>query len=223
MAKAIQVLKRERVLRRSFAYVIGLFFGAFGVALAVNSELGVSPVNSYAFFLSRLFDLYMGVCIAIILSFFVLTQILLLRREFQWFNLLQIPTAFLLGYFVDLANFLLGDFRLPTYFGQLAMTGISIVLIATGILLYTGVRFFPIPPAEALVVALAYKFDMPFHKVKVLLDSTFVGAGIVLSLIFLGGLYGVREGTILSAVFIGRLMPYIERWLGPLLVRLGVR
>jgi len=221
LAKLLQTIKEECLFQRLAVYVLGLFIAAFGVAFAINSELGISPINSFPFVLSQMFGLYMGTCVTILLCFFVLLQIILLRREFKPVNLIQLFFAFLFGYFVDFTRFLLGDFHIPTYFGQMAMMGIAMVLVATGITLFVSSRLAPLP-AESLVAAMAYQLDMPFHKVKIVMDTTVVTSGIVLSLMFLGGLYGVREGTVVSAVLIGKMIPQIRKTVAPTLLKLGV-
>ena len=48
----------ERILhadgKKALIYVTGLLFMAFGVAFSVNSSLGVSPVNSLPYAISRI-------------------------------------------------------------------------------------------------------------------------------------------------------------------------
>jgi len=142
---------------------------------------------------------------------FVVLQILLLRKDFKWINLTQIIFSFIFGYFVDFAAWVMNDFTLPTYFGQLAMKLIGIILISLGIVLYMKARLVSLPP-EAFAEAIAAKIPRcQFYQAKIAKDSTLVIIAIVLSLVFLGGVFGIREGTVLAAVLIGRLIPIIEK------------
>ena len=211
-----------RLGRRMLLYSLGLFFISLAVAISVNSAIGVAPISALRYVLSRVLGPSMGFFTATLLSFFLLLQILILRRDFKWVNLAQLPAAFLYGYFVDLARFLLGDFQLPTYLGRLAMQGISFVFLAIGIILITELRLVPLP-AEGLVAAITQKIpNGTFHRTKIALDCTMVSITIAVSLLFLGGFYGAREGTVLSAIFVGRMMPYIQRVLIPLLNKSGI-
>lgn len=48
---------------RIILYIIGLFFMAMGVAFAVNSNLGVSPVTSLPYVISLIVNMELGTCV----------------------------------------------------------------------------------------------------------------------------------------------------------------
>ena len=50
------------MVKKALIYVTGLLFMAFGVAFSVNSSLGVSPVNSLPYVISRITGLDLGNC-----------------------------------------------------------------------------------------------------------------------------------------------------------------
>ena len=59
-----------KMLMRILLYCVGLLFMAFGVAFSVNSNLGVSPVNSLPYVISLILKVDLGRCIiGVILSF----------------------------------------------------------------------------------------------------------------------------------------------------------
>lgn len=204
-------MKQSKWIARVITYAIGLLILAFGVAFSVNSNLGVSPVNSLPYVISLIVEKKLGTCVTVVFISYILLQILILRKEFQWFNLAQILCSTLFGKFVDFAKMVVGDFAIPTYAGQLTMLAISIVLIAIGISTYMGVKLINMP-MEGLTAAIASKQPKAkFHNVKVVVDCVAVGTGIVLSFVFLGGLFGIREGTIISAMAIGKVIPYVNK------------
>ena len=196
-------------LIRAGIYCLGLLFLAFGVALSVNSNLGVSPVNSLPYVISKVVNVQMGTCVTIVFCAYILMPVLILRKEFNPINLLQIVFSTIFGYFVDFAKWVVGSWAIPTYFGSLVMLAVSIVLIAIGILLYMGVEMVPMP-MEGLSAALAKKTGMVFHKMKMIVDCIVVAVGLILCLVFLGKLDGLREGTIITAVAVGPLMGVIR-------------
>lgn len=204
----------KKFMYRVLLYVVGLMVLALGVAFSINSKLGISPVNSLPYVLSQITKVEMGTCVIVVFSLFILVQILIKGKDFQWINLSQLIFSTLFGFFVDGAKALLGNFTLPTYLGQLAMLLMGVVIIALGISLYLDARLVPMP-AEGMTLALADKINKPFNQVKTWTDSILVTLSILLSLIFLGGLYGVREGTVLSALLIGPAIKPIRKWTKP--------
>lgn len=201
---------------RVLFYVLGLFFLAMGVAFSVNSNLGVSPVNSLPYVISQVSGTAMSLCVIIVFCTYILLQVVILRKEFRPINLLQIVFSTIFGYFVDFAKWIVGDFALPTYAGQLAMLAISILFIAVGVVLYIEVDLVPMP-MEGLSLAMAKKTNVPFHNMKIIVDCVVVVAGIGVSFLFLHSLVGIREGTVITAIVTGKVMALVKKPLSPIL------
>lgn len=205
-------------IKRIMIYLLGLFILALGVAVSINSNLGVSPVNSLPYVVSLVTGYDLGNCIIVIFSSYIIAQIVILRKEFKWINLAQVLCSTAFGYFTDFSKWLLQGFVLPTYAGKLVMLAISIVLVAAGVYLYLSVNLLNMP-MEGLTGAISKKIlpGKPFTEVKVLVDCIVVVIGIGLSLAFMGGLYGIREGTVLSALLVGKVMKVLKRTLDPMI------
>jgi len=208
--KTMNKNKIMRLLIRVCVYCLGLMLLALGVAVSVNSNLGVSPVNSLPYIVSLILNVPLGTCVTVIFCFYILLQFLLLGKKFKPINLLQIAFSTLFGYFVDFAKALIGSWALPGYLGQLTMLVMSIVLIALGILLYMEAKLVPMP-MEGLTETIAGKLNMPFSTMKTIVDCIVVGLGLVLSFVFLGRLDGIREGTILTAIAAGKVISLIKK------------
>lgn len=213
--------KKLNFAKRVLIYMLGLLCLAFGVALSINSNLGVSPVNSLPYVVSLITGKDMGSCVILIFSLYILVQILILRKEFRWINLTQLVFSTLFGYFVDFAKWVVGDFAIPTYAGQLVMLVASIVLVAVGVCLYMDVELVNMP-MEGMTHAIAEKIfrKMAFHDVKVIMDCTVVVIGIGLSFVFLGELKGIREGTVLCALLVGKVMKPMQKVMLPAIKRI---
>ena len=210
-------MKKNKWIARVIAYAIGLLILAFGVAFSVNSNLGVSPANSFPYVVSLIINQKMGNCVTVIFICYILLQILILKKDFQWINLSQILFSTLFGKFVDFAKLVLDGFCFPTYAGRLLMLAISVVLIAIGISMYMGAKLVNMP-TEGLASAIAAKLpNKEFHQTKVMVDCASVGTALILSVCFLGGLQGIREGTIISAIVIGKVIPYANKVTKPIL------
>ena len=169
---------------------------------------------------SRILGKDLGTCVTVIFIGYILIQILLLRKAFRPLDLAQILCSFAFGYFVDLTETLLGSFCLPGYPGRLVMLAISIFLVAFGICLYLDTDLI-VMPMEGLTAAMN-KTVFPkkaFYEVKVILDCTVVVVGIVLCFVFLGELQGIREGTVLCALLVGKVMKPMQKVLVPTVKR----
>lgn len=209
----------KRFINRICFYALGLFFLALGVSISVNSNLGVSPVNSLPYVVSLITGVKMGTCVIAVFTVFILVQIIILRKEFKWINLTQILFSTLFGYFVNFTKMIIGDFALPGYVGRLAMLAVSIVLIAIGVSMYVNTKLVNMP-MEGMTMAVTSKLKgKSFHQVKVVMDCIVVVIGVALSFIFLGGLQGIREGTVLGALLVGQVMKPVQKVLTPFMSR----
>lgn len=213
--------KFRKFILRIVVYIIGLFFLALGVVFSINSGLGVSPVNSLPYVISLITGVEIGTMVIIVFSFYILVQILVLRKDFKWINLTQIIFSTIFGYFTNFTKMIVGDFTIPTYFGQLLMLAISIVFIAVGVSLYVDAKLVNMP-MEGMVAAINEKLlpKKTFADVKVIMDTSVVIIGIILSFVFLGKIEGIREGTIICALVVGKLMKPMQKRLIPKIEKL---
>lgn len=216
------MILKNRIPQRIVLYCLGLFILALGVSVSTKSNLGVSPVSSVPYVTSLITGIDLGTMVTVVMLFYTVLQICILRREFQPIQVTQVVFSTVFGYFVNLTTWIVGDFSIPTYAGSLVMCAMSIVFIAVGISLYVGAGLVPMAmEGLTLVITQKYGKGKSFHDVKVFVDGAVVCVSVVLSFVFLGGLYGVREGTVLAALLVGRTMPYLRRFTQPLIKALG--
>ena len=216
-------LKAEKFPQRILLYLFAIAILALGVVLNVNAALGISPIAVLPFVTSRITGLSLGTAAFMIFALFAVAQVLILRREFQWIQLTQIFISRLTGLFVDAWGSLLGDIQFPGgYAGQLAQLLIGTFFVSAGVALHMQARLITLPPA-ALIAAVTKKLKtVPFFKVKMVMDSTWVVLGALFSFLFMGDIIGIREGTVIAALLTGRLIPLINRISGPVLKKIGI-
>lgn len=203
----------KKTIFRFLFYIAGLFSIATGVSISLNSGLGVSPVNSFPIAISTATGINKGLCVSVVFIFYILLQIIILRRDFKIKNLLQVFFASVFGYFVNFTSMLVEGFVIPTYFGKLLMVLISVVLLGFGLCLYLNVDIVPMP-SEGLAMSISQKIPkLPFHRAKVIFDCTSVVLAVIVSLVGSGQLSGVREGTVLMALFAGNVMAFFSKYL----------
>lgn len=84
-------------VRRLAFLCAGLIIMAFGVAFSIKAALGTSPISSVPYVTARISGMSVDTTTIIMNFIFVLIQIGILRKQYQWFQLLQFPAAVLVG------------------------------------------------------------------------------------------------------------------------------
>lgn len=196
--------------RRCVVLCISLAIMALGVAFSIKSNLGTSPISSLPYVISLFSPLTVGTATIAMHCILVLLQIIILRKKYQPFQLLQLPVAFLFGYLTDFSVWLIQKITYTAYWQQWILCVIGIVLIALGVSLEVLSRVVTLA-GEGLILAICQVTPFKFGNMKVAFDVTLVASACVLSFIFLHGLQGVREGTVAAAVFVGLLTKQINK------------
>ena len=217
-------MDKKEIAKRYGLLVIGLFFAALGVALTKRGELGVSPISSVANVLSYQFtDLTLGSWLILWNCVLILGQILLLRRNFQPIQFLQIPLSFLFGWFTDFGMWLVSFLPVQVYAVRLLMVLAGTVVLGFGITL-SVIADQIMNSGEAFVKAISDVAHQEFGTIKVVFDISCVLIALILSLLFFeGAIVGTREGTIIAALCTGFVVKFFSRRLtAPLTARLTV-
>lgn len=197
-------MNRKELSKRYVLFIISLFFAAMGVAVTKHGELGVSPISSVPNVLSLKFSWFsLGSWLIFWNCILILGQILILRKEFQPIQLLQVPLSFLFGYFTDFGMWCVSFFPADSYILRLISVLLGIVILGFGISLSVIANVI-MNSGEAFVKAVSDKIKKNFGDVKIGFDLFNVILSVLLSLLFFDGrIVGAREGTVLSALLTG--------------------
>ncbi len=203
---------------------------AVGISFSKVADMGMSPVNSLPYVLSEIFKgISMGTWVIIVFCIYIFIQFLILGKNFKPWRILQLICTTIFGFFTDFTNMLL-DMFLPkpelmelslgmTYVIRLIYLIISIALIALGVFLYLAPNLISLP-AEGISQVIAEKIRKPFPTVKMCFDCTIAFIALIISLIYFKEFHGIREGTIIAAFGVGKVLgmyyplkPALERFL----------
>ena len=199
-------------INRVVLYFMGLFIIALGINMAILSALGVSPVSAFTVPLSEAVHISLGTVTAVCYAGFVLIEVIVLGRRFRPKNLLQVPFSIIFGFFVDFIGTLLSSVTLPNYGVRFAVMLLSVVICAAGAAIYITMDIVPNAP-EGLILAFCERFQKEYGPLKILTDCIFVSLGILVSLLCLGGISAIREGTVISALVTGKLTGiFLSHW-----------
>lgn len=208
-------MKKKELFLRYIVLIIGLLFSAFGVALAKQAELGVTPISSVANIMSYKFTaLSLGSWLIIWNCALIAGQIILLRKNFRLIQLLQIPLSFLFGWFTDLGLWCVSVIPADIYIVRLLMVFAGIIVLAFGISLSVAAEVI-MNSGEAFVKAISDVSGKNFGNIKIGFDIGCVLTSVLLSLIFFKmRIIGTREGTVISAVLTGIVVKFFNKKLG---------
>lgn len=205
---------KTNISRRIITYFIGLFLMTIGIALSVKSDLGVSPVSSIPYTMTCVWGIEMGKATILFHCVLVAMQIVLLRKDFEIKNLLQIAVGIVFGYFTTFCNW--GAAFLPTpnmFMIRLFMMLLSTVFIAFGIFLYMPANIMPLA-GEGAMQAVSKVTGIDFSKVKVVFDVSMVAISFVVCLIMIGNMGSVGIGTMIAAILVGTVHGVFTKVLG---------
>lgn len=208
-------MKQLCILRRYLLLLIGLAIMAFGVAFSIKANLGTSPISSVPYVASLFSPFTVGTATILMHCLFIVLQILILRKNYHPIQLMQLPVAFFFGYLTDFGVWVVQGITYNSYWQQWILCLIGILLVAIGVSFEVKAGVVVLA-GEGVVLAICKVFPIKFGYMKVGFDITLVVIACILSVVFTGRLYGVREGTVAAAILVGliakQLGKRLARW-----------
>lgn len=204
---------REYVLRY-LVFALGLLGVAFGVAFSIRAAVGTTTISAPPYVVSLVSPLTVGQATIILHVLMILAQIVILGRRYQPVQLLQLPIGIAFGVVIDAALWLLRDVHPDGYAESLLLcaVGIAVMGVEVGLEVVADVVMLA---GEGFIAAICRCWDLEFGRVKIVNDLAHVLAAVVISLVGLGTVVGVREGTVAAAFLVGMLAGPVIRTLKP--------
>lgn len=206
----MQQRNSHELLKRYIFFFLGICLNAFGIALFTRSKLGTGPTSCIPYVVSLKSGLSFGTCTFIFNILLLLGQIILLRKKFPRYQLLQLPVTLLFSILIDGAmkftTFVNTDiYWLALFYNILGCVfravGVSCQVVADVVMLST----------EAFVKALSDVSKKEFSWIKLFFDVFMAAVAIALSFLLLGRLESVREGTLIIVLLVGPVSHYFTK------------
>lgn len=204
---------KTELIKRYIFLLAGLFVNGLGVSFITKAGLGTSPITSIPYTLSLGFTPTVGMFTLVFNIFLVILQVILLRRNFQLQNLLQLPIIALFSFFIDLTMSLLGFMQPEAYAMEVVSLIVGCLILGFGVFMEM-VANVAMLPGEATVRAVSDVFSTDFGKTKIAFDSSMTVIAAILSFIMFRHLDGVREGTIVAAILVGFIARLFKKYIG---------
>ncbi|MDY3118412.1 MAG: DUF6198 family protein [Peptoniphilus sp.] len=194
---------KKKIAERWCWFLFGLIINAFGIAFITKGDLGTSQISSIPYVLSLEFSaISFGGMTFLINMLFILLQALLLGREFQPFQLLQIVANVLFSGCIDVGMAALFWLHPMGFLQRILCVVVGCIILALGICVEVAPDVVTVP-GEGIVKVIAHVSNKEFGKVKGAFDVTLIATASALSLIFFHTLRGVGVGTVVSACLVG--------------------
>ena len=194
-------------------FVVSIFVNAFGIAFITKALLGTSPITSVTYVASMFTPLTMGQWTIIVNLLFVALELLFMtRKELKSdlrMYLLQIPISLCFGTFIDVSMNALSWLDPVAYMSRIGVLLIGCVILSVGIAfeVKAGIAMMS---GEYFVRVISLRLKKEFGYVKLGFDITLVIVACLLSLLFMSGIYGVREGTVIAALVVGPIVHFVS-------------
>ena len=192
----------------------GVVIMTAGIVLVTKSNLGTSPISSLGYVLSLSFpSVSYGTFMLAWNLALLLGQVIILRRSFKASALLQIPISILFSLGIDAFDRALAFLVPESYPASFALLAAGVAVLAFGVAC-TVVANVVMNCGEALVCAVTTKTGWNFGHTKVGFDLSCVGIDAAASIALLGGIEGIREGTVVAAAATGFIVNAFVKLMG---------
>lgn len=200
----------HELLKRYIFFFLGICLNAFGIALFTRSKLGTGPTSCIPYVVSLKSGLSFGTCTFIFNILLLLGQIILLRKKFPRYQLLQLPVTLLFSILIDGAMKFTTFVNTDIYCVALLYNILGCVFRAVGVSCQV-VADVVMLSTEAFVKALSDVSKKEFSWIKLFFDVFMAAVAIALSFLLLGRLESVREGTLIIVLLVGPVSHYFTK------------
>ena len=197
----------QEYIYRSLMLIFGIVLSAFGMALLIKSDLGQSTISGISNNIGIITNMKTGTVLAVINYICFIGQIILLKHNFKFIQVLQLIVASLLGYLVNLFVYdveIIANLQLNNYGLKLLVLFIGIIFMAYGVSLMI-VANLTFVPFEGFCNVISLKLHRQFGTIRRYVDIFFVILSLGIIIIFKIPNTTVREGTIIYTLVFGPL------------------
>lgn len=198
----------KKVLINIICVMFGVTLIGIGASLSIKAAIGVSAVDALNSGISELTTIKVGTVSILVNVTFVFVQMLVQKRDFKLFQLMQIPLSLLIGEVVNVMIYsVLPLITLEEYYMNILFLVLGNLFAALGVGLCTALDFVSVP-LESLCMVLSKNTKASFGEIRQRADVLIIVASLMLSLLFNGSLF-IREGTIIGALLFAPMMNFI--------------
>lgn len=201
-----------KIIKRYIALLLLLLLTAFGISLAIKSGIGLAAFDAFNQTVADTIGLKVGTIMMFVQTFFVLLQIIILKKEITFDIFLQIPMVSLLGQFINLFVYtLFSDLSFSSYALRLFVFIFSQFWTSffVGAILVLNLIAMPV---ENLSFILSQRISFSLGMIRQSIDIILILLSIIITYSFSVPL-NIREGTVISAMVFGPMLGFFMNWI----------
>ena len=204
-------MEQKKTLRGELALLAVVLLNSFGVVLMLYSGSGISAISSVPYGFSEVFPAVSLGTWTYLFQGLLIFSLMLLRRKFVPAYLLSFLVGFAFSMMLDVYE--LGIGILPASLPRrVVYFFVSYLILCFGVALSNRCRM-PIIPTDLFPRELSAIIRIPYPRVKITFDVTFLTVTALLTYSFLGGIRGLGIGTIAAAFTMGKTIGVIGDWI----------
>lgn len=194
---------------RVAVYLLGIILVSTGIVFCKKSNLGISPVSSIPYVMELVTPVSFGMWTMIFHFSNTVIQMILIRKINSIYLWLQFLIAFIFGQVIDMLQ------KLIVIDGsnigiQIISLILSVLFTAAGMVCMIRMNLVQNPP-DGTVKQISQKTGTELGKVKIIYDCLCVLVSAVISVVLTGRIEGFGIATIVSAIFVGKCVTWINR------------
>lgn len=193
---------------RAVMYCIGLLILALGIILNTKTGLGVSPIMSIPYCVSKVWKMSLGNATLCIYILCVVLQMVLRGKKFRTFDLLQIPMSIIFSWVINIFNSMI-TVNFDSLLLNILLLVVAIMLTGIGVVITVAVNFVP-NSADGLAQAVGERMGTNLGFGKNILDICSVLITVVIGLVFTGKVIGIGIGTLAAVFGVGRSIALVN-------------
>lgn len=193
--------------KKYITLLIAVFLTAMGIGLAIKSSVGLAAFDAFNQSITNTTGIRVGTVVMFVQTFFVIIQLLVLRKDTTWHIFLQIPLVILLGQFINLfVDDIFGNLVLENYLLRLVLFVLAQVLISFAISTLLVVDLIAMP-IENLSLILSRRLPFKLGEIRRAIDILLILSALAITWFGSTNLT-IREGTVIGALIFGPLMDF---------------
>ena len=207
-----------QLIERYCFLILSLGIISIGIIFTLHADLGYTPILLFPYLISNYFKSSIIQYNLLQQILFIIVQIIILRNNFKKIQLFQIIIWVLLNLFLGINNIIfLGNFYPKHYLIKILFLLIGSFIIAFGI----NIQFFIktiYTPGEGLLFSIYNKLNLKLYYNKIIFDFILIILSSIFSYLLYGTIIGIKEGTIISGIFVGYFLGIINKKTGNIVI-----
>lgn len=202
--------QNAQLIKRYIIFFSGVIINSFGIAFITKAALGTSPISSIPYVLSLAFEPSFGTISFVFNCLFIVAQMILLKKDFEKIQILQIVVNIIFSVAIDASMYILNFMNPGTYVEKIIFLIVGCAILGFGITIEVAPKVLMVP-GEGIVYAISKVYKKEFGNVKLCFDVTLMSTAVILSFVFFQRLNGIGIGTIISSFLIGLFVKFYRK------------